>query len=324
MTPSIRRYFAFNRLYFEVWANLPTLEHKAQFIEYLANYGFDQQTPDLPDDPVICRAWNTVFPDISHSWEQRTSGEHGGIVSGTNRTAKTKDSTTKKTPPETRDISTKTIDETFPEGGKPKAAFIDFLKYNELHFLSSAPVQMTGEQMRWLVDHLGEVMAASITTYYENYIKQHGGKQFWKDYGLTSKSVGSLILELYKQAARAFDKWLSDTFPKVAQMGRTLTFPQYHELRTAYGRANLLIKLSQLNGKKVIYKNATAFATLDNWLKASTLKGKSSKFWLPKYDDTVTNANLPECPPGYDEGFDLPCCSSFNYKTFYTKEHERS
>lgn len=325
MEPQIRRYFAFTRLYYEVWANLPSFEQKAKFVESVANYGLDRQEPDLGDDPTLRRAWKTVFPDLSYSWGQRDSGEHGGIVTSTKRTAKPKDTGTGKASEEQGAVLTRSNEfEGFPDGGKPKDVFLRFLKHFELVNLATAPKPLTGEQMRWFVDHFGEITAASLCKYYETYITKHGGTRFWKEYGLTDKSAGALLLDLYRQTAAAFDDWLASTFPKVAKMNKPLTFAQYHELRVTYGRANLIVKLSQLNDKKVIYKNAAAAATLDNWLNASISKGKSSRFWLPKYDDNVANANISECLPGYDETFDLPCCTPFNYKTFYDKEHGRT
>ena len=163
---------------------------------------------------------------------------------------------------------------------------------NGLVHLVEGPRPITPDQMRWLYVHCGEGLAADLIRFCDNR-------------GLEGKDVGHDIHETFLQMERAFQLWLKEYFPKVAEMGASLTFREYHDLRRTYGRANVLIKISQLNQKK-IYRNIRAEHALNEFLKSSTSKRAGSAFWLPSYDDSPTCEQLPDFAPGFDAAFCLP------------------
>lgn len=312
MIAPIRRYFSFQRLYFEVWRNLPTNEQKTLFMEALANYGFDKSEPEFGDDAELVRAWQTVKADLIFSWGQQESGKHGGNMSGISRKTKavksvTKESKTKEAcHSETEPISTDVL-ESFPDSGEMTERFSDMMKYNDLDLLVSVVSPLTPNQMRWLYDNIGSILTISICRYCQQLILDNGGNKYFEEPGNQYKTVGALIIAIYKQARDSFNQWLSETFPKVYAMEGRLSFSQYQELRYRYGRVNLMLKLSQLNAKKVIFKNATAFGVIGNWLQSSISKSHNSKFSLPAFDDCIENATIDQCFPGYDKEFDFPC-----------------
>lgn len=318
MFAPIRRYFSFQRLYYEVWRNLPTNDQKTLFMEALANYGFDKKEPEFVGDAELVRAWQTVKADLTFSWEQQEYGTHGGNMSGISRKSKAVKSAVKQG--KTKDSCHSEIElqsadelESFPDSGEMTERFFDMMKDNGLELLVSVDSPITPNQMRWLYDNIGSILTTSICRYCQQLILDNGGNKYFEEPGNQYKTVGALIIAIYKQARDSFNQWLSETFPKVSAMAGRLSFSQYQVLRYKYGRVNLMLKLSQLNAKKVIFKNATAFRVIDNWLQTSISKSHSSKFCLPAFDDCVENSTIDQCFPGYDKEFDLPCFQPLKY-----------
>ena len=296
-----RRYFSFIRLYWEVCNSLSSDSKKVLFLSAVINYGLEQISPDFGDDLELLTAWRKVVPDLVFSWEQRTMGRRGGNVTA----AKKNEGTTQNNADDkAKNPNTAATLPQFPDGGEPTPVFLDYLRRVGLNALADAPKPLTGEQMRWLHDAFGGITAASVVRWCNNYIKEQGGGKFWKLASMTGKTAGELIYETVIRARDSFNHWHRNTFPRLAQHTYPLTLGQYQELREKYGRANVLVKLNQLERKKMLYANTPIARTLDAFIISSIKRRPGSAYWLPPRDDSP-GANYDGCAPGYDTGFDF-------------------
>jgi len=310
MQLQLRRYFAFNRLYYEVLRNLSTSEKKAIFAESVCLYGFEKKEPSFDNDLELCRAWGSVFPDLSYSWEQVKSGTNGGNVSGNVRTkkatVKTSATATKKEPPSQNNV----FPISFPDPTEPTEQFKAYITSYGLEYLINAPIPICGPQLRWFIDCVGVTLTTSVMWYINNLIKDNGGNDYWKAPGMETKSVGELCRKAYEQSTDAFNRWMKQTFERLATLDedKRLLFRQYMTLIRTYGRTNVIVKLDQLNRKKKIYKNITVYNAIDSFIKRSIAKKANSKYSLPSFDDDLNNLHVESCPSGYDKDFYLPFC----------------
>lgn len=300
MEPKIRRNFAFQRLYFELVSHLNEDRQKVRLFEAICLYGFEQQEPNFEDDPLLLNLWTVARAELDFSWAQSQQGQNGGLKSG-RRKSKTAAAKKEATPHEQPPVQT----EPFPEDAAPAKEFISLMKYNSLDLLVCAEVPLSGPQFRWLYNHAGVRLTTDLVRNMNNYLKKNGGLEYLSQPDMKERSIGRMILTLYQDAEAAFNTWLNETFPKVARMAQTLTLAQYQSIRYSYGRANVLVKLHQLNSKKTIYRNVRAEEILKGWIDKSVTATAGSKFWLKYYDDNVENAHLDSCPVGYDKDFDL-------------------
>lgn len=320
-TPEARTYFAFKRLYYEVWKNISTNEKKARMMQAIALYGFEQVEPDLSDDDELLTIWkNIIRPDIVGSWKQYTLGTHGGNMSAMVRDAKRSEKTIVNdldpdNAEQTPRVLPKDIDwNTYPDYEVPTKEFVEFLEHNRLLFIKAAPKTLCGKQLRWLYDNLGEYQSGALIYDIEKYIKANGGLSFWTDPEHANLSVGTIVKDYWLKMEAEYDRWLMSSFPKIHAAKHRLSFLDYQKLRGYYGRANVLKKMCQLNSKTNIYQNTKIFDSLETFLKRSTESAKNSKFYLPKYDDQVTDLTVPECKEGYDRLFYLHVAALLSVK----------
>lgn len=304
MQPILRRYFAFHRLFYEIAEQLPTDGQKVRLYAAICNYGFEKIEPDFADDEQLSRAWSIVLPDLSFNWGQTETGHNGGKVSAKRRSrAKSQD-----TPQETPSIQeAEALPESFPGEEPPTESFVAFMKHNGLDLLVSGARPLSGVQFRWLYDRAGSKVATALCRCMQHHLAKNGGMDYLLTPDMENRSIGQMMHKMLADGKAAFNAWLLDTFPKVANHPRPLTFEQYHTLRERFGRSNVLIKLNQLNAKRMIFKNARVFDILDDWISKSTECSKSSRYWLPFVDDEPQNAHVEGCLPGYDKAFDLGC-----------------
>ena len=296
-----RRYFSFMRLYWEVCASLSTDSKKVRFLSAVTEYGLEQSAPDFGDDSELQLAWRKVLPDLVFSWEQRTMGGHGGNVTAAKKNEGTRQN---KTDEKAKNQNTEEPLPLFPDGGEPTPAFLDYLRRVGLDALADAPKPLTGAQMRWLHDVFGDIAAASVARWCDNFIKEHGGGKFWELTSMADTTTGDFVFETITRARDAFDLWHRNTFPRLARHAYPLTLGEYQELREKYGRANVLVKLNQLEASKMIYANTKIARIVEKFIISSINRRSDSAYWLPPRDD-APGADINGCAPGYDAGFDF-------------------
>lgn len=308
MNSELRRSFAFIRLYRSVFEALPSPEDKAAFASALFSFGLDRIPPDFGDNEILRRAWNDVLPDLCYSWEQFEQGKHGGSVTKERKARKHQKAEEQASSPKAQAPAA-------PPDEPPAPEFLKILKANSsLANIAYSPKPLTRPQWDYMVAVYGGPLTTAILQVLDLAIERKGEEAFWNEPRREGKSVFDVIRGSAGRQQAAFDAWLSGTFPKVADMKPyPLTFPQYLELRSMYGRANVLVKLKQMNETSNLNKRVKTFDVLSEWIKKSVKQGTGHRFGLPSYDDSPTSAKVPEVLGGFDEDFPTKACGSFAF-----------
>ncbi len=298
-----RRGFSFTRLYKMAFESLPTSETKAAFADAVFNYGLDKTLPDFGDNETLKAAWNEVFPDLSYSWTQFEKGTHGGNVTQQRKEGKKSKAQTTAPKPEPLPV---------PPDEEPTPAFIKILQNNGLCSVACSPKPLTRPQWEYMGKAYGKEYATKLLSILEYWIERK--KDFWDDPKHSGRSVFDLIRTRAEGEMKAFDAWMAEAFPKVASMDPyPLTFPQYLELRKTYGRANVLVKLKQMNELPKLNKRAKAYDVALAWIKRSVKQGTAHRFGLPNFDDAASSPAVPEVLPGFDMDFETKVSGTYPF-----------
>ena len=293
MENEIRRYFQFTRLYKSIYEGLPSSDLKADFMHALMAYAFDQTAPDFVGNETLQKAWAEVFPDLCFSWQQRGTGARGVCVSQARRPGKhTKPGkgTNEETPPPPT-----------PPATKPTPAFVEKLKAFNLAMVATAPKPLNLQQWDYLCKVYGPEYVTQLLIQIEGYIRRDGAATFWAK---REKSVFELLDDRARKMTEAFKSWILEAFPKVASMQpHPLTLCEYLVLCSLYGRANVLVKLKQMNDMERLNRHVKCFDVLERFIKRSIKQGEGHRFGLPRYDDSPTSEKVPEVLAGYDQAF---------------------
>ena len=293
-----RRNFNFVRLYAVVLESLSTPDKKKDFFRAICAYGFDKIQPEFNNDDELLKAWGNVSPELDFSWKQQEQGSRGGAVTQT-RNKQTKSVTSIK----------QTAPRPIPPISEPTSQFIEDLKAANLQILLAPGKSLNYEQWIWLKDEFGDNVADYLLEEISYWIKKTGVDEFWEK--RSDKTVFEIARKRGQDAAEAYSIWLSESFPNVANMQHSLTFKGYSQLRKTYGRSNILVKLDQLNNKKPIYKNASAYEVIEEFIKKSITQGASHRFGLSPFDDSPQSAKVPKIGIGFDKAFDMLSSRSF-------------
>ncbi len=264
-------------------------------MDALMSYGFDQTAPDFGGNETLQKAWAEVIPDLSFSWQQRDTGARGGRVTQARRTGKQakpgKGTNEEPLPPPT------------PPATKPTPEFVESLKAYHLAMVATAPKPLNSQQWDYLCQAHGPEYVTQLIIQLEGQIRREGAASFWKK---REKSVFELLDDRARKMTEAFKSWIHESFPKVASMQpHPLTLGQYLVLSSLYGRANVLIKLRQLNDMEGLNRHVKSFDVLKRFIERSIKQGEGHRFGLPRYDDNPTSEKVPQVLAGYDQGFSM-------------------
>ena len=300
-----RRYFSFTRLYRTVFEGLPNFKTKAEFAAAIFSYGLDQDSPDFGDNKILQKAWDEVFPDLCYSWDQREQGRHGGKSKMSRKTRK------KSVKSEERSPITSNGPLPLPDNSQPDSDFLEKIR-PLFPLIAEAPKPLTRAQWEYLITSYGDSLISALIPKLESQIKFEDSGVFWKEH--EADGVFELLKNRAEQMTKYYLHWMNETFPKIASMSpHPLTLCDYLELCSHYGRANVLVKLKQMDEKPKLNKAVRCKDVLEDWIEDSINKGENHRFGLKDYDDNPSSDLVPEVEPGYDKKFNMKVCGAYTF-----------
>jgi hypothetical protein len=169
--------------------------------------------------------------------------------------------------------------------------------------VATAPKPLNSQQWDYLCQAHGPEYVTQLIIQLEGQIRREGAASFWKK---REKSVFELLDDRARKMTEAFKSWILEAFPKVATMQpHPLTLGEYLVLYSLYGRANVLVKLKQLNDMEGLNKHVEAHSVLKRFIERSIKQGEGHRFGLPAYDNSPSSEAVPEVMPGYDKEFSM-------------------
>ncbi len=309
MDNDLRRAFTFTRLYRNIYEGLPTDKDRAAFASALFSYGLDRVQPDFGDNDTLKKAWREVLPDLDFGWTQHEQGGRGGSVTQSRKANSKPKAEKKEGKASTAAANTAPP---LPPDEPPTREFIGCLEKNLLASIINSPKPLTRLQWSYLCNVYGRPLSTALLSSLEFWIDKKGNRSFWSTADHEGRSVFDILRSAAAMKTESFNRWLKDTFPAVASMDPyPLTLSQYICLRSLYGRANILVKLKQINEMKDLNLKASAFDVLRKFIDRSIKKPEGHKFHLPSHDDRPSSERVPEVKAGFDEEFPFKNCGYY-------------